>query len=373
MTPVQLTPVFLLGMTVCVAAFWTAPEERRTHVLALVGLAFLAALDPVSAGVVAVLTLLVGMILHTAAAWVVVAVFCVGRLLALPEYGSWVTPLGFGFTCCRLAHYVVERGRGTLPEHRTIDLWAYAFFFPIVAIGPIQRFGAFLRERDRHRWDPEMFAEGLERLLVGYAKVVVGANTLVGTWLRGQVLVHVGIHDTPAVIFAECVVQGAGMYLSFSGLSDIAIGLGRLVGQRLPENFDFPFLKPNIARFWECWHATLSSWCRDYVYLPVAGATRMRTVGLVTSMIVLGLWHEFTLTFIVWGVWHGVGLSIFRLWRQHVTPHLPAADTRWKRALAQGAGTAATLLFVLVSLVWTKGENLEDGWLEFTILLGMAS
>jgi alginate O-acetyltransferase complex protein AlgI len=301
--------------------------------------------------------------------WLLLAVFCVGRVLALPEF-AFATLLGFGFTLCRLGHYAIERQRGSLPRHEPLDLFAYAFFFPVLAIGPIVRFETFLRERDRHRWDDELAAEGLERILYGYAKVVFGANYVVGTVLSAQVLLILGTDVTAAVVVAQCVLQGAGMYLAFSGYSDIAIGSGRLLGIRLPENFDFPFLRPNIAEFWENWHATLSAWCRAYVSLPVAGWSRSRSVGLVASMVMLGLWHEFTLRFVLWGAWHGMGLAVFRLWRDRVTPHLPAAEGPVARAAARVAATSVTLVFVLSSLVWTKTERFEDTLYEVQVLLG---
>jgi alginate O-acetyltransferase complex protein AlgI len=120
------------------------------------------------------------------------------------------------------------------------------------------------------------------------------------------------------------------LYFDFSGYTDMALGAARLIGFYLPENFNAPYLKTNLARFWQSWHITLSSWARDYVFLPLARTLRLRVEWLpanavaltchLTTMLVIGLWHGFAWTFVAWGIWHGVGLFVVKLWGDYRRP-----------------------------------------------------
>jgi alginate O-acetyltransferase complex protein AlgI len=368
---IQLDWTYLALCVAGVASWWATPKRHRALTGTVFGAGFLLALDPAAALMVGLATAWLSGTRHALAAWGLLAAFVALRIAALDGFGGLVTPLGFGFTLCRLGHYAIERQRGTLRAHTTLELAAYAFFFPVQVIGPIQRFDTFLRDLRRHRWDLALFDEGLERILYGYAKVTVGANYLIGVLLKGQLVLWLGSRASAATVLGDCVTHGLALYLAFAGMSDIAIGLGRLMGQRLPENFDYPYLQPDLARFWERWHATLSSWCRDYVFLPVLARTRMRAVGLVTSMVVLGsLWHEFTWRYLLWGAWHGLGLAALRTWRDTVGARLPEPTTAVGRGASYVAGMTLTAAFVLSSFVFTKNDHLDDVWRDLRLLLG---
>ena len=178
-------------------------------------------------------------------------------------------------------------------------------FFPTITIGPIHRFEDFLKSERRVRWSDQDFANGLERILYGYAKVIVVANWLVAAQLDSAI--EKLPQNTSLSVFAESMSYGFYLYFAFAGYSDIAIGISLLLGYQICENFNYPFLKRNIGEFWQSWHMSLSSWCRQYVFLPIFAKWRNLPLALIGAMLAIGLWHEFSVRFLLWGVYHGLG------------------------------------------------------------------
>lgn len=152
------------------------------------------------------------------------------------------------------------------------------------------------------------------------------------------------------------MAAGAGhwldLYVAFSGASDLAIGYALAMGFRIQENFRFPFLARSIPDFWRRWHMSLTFWCRDYVYAPIAAATRRPVLGITLAMAVIGLWHEFSLRYLLWGLYHGAGILLTHRLAALARPWLPE-EGRVARAL-RPVGTAATLLFVVSSFAVTN-------------------
>src|SRR5262245_56288725 len=133
-------------------------------------------------------------------------------------------------------------------------------------VGPINRFQEFQRSFRRRRWDSAEFSAGCERLLYGYVKIVCLSTYLVSNKLAP--LASRTALGPAAKAYLGCLIYGLNLYLLFSGYSDVAIGFARMLGLRVGENFHYPFLARNINEFWQRWHISLSTWCRDYVYLP---------------------------------------------------------------------------------------------------------
>ncbi len=231
--------------------------------------------------------------------------------------GALLAPAGFGFFIMRLAHYWIESARENLPEHGPQDVIGWLLYFPTVLVGPVQRFDDWLRWERRRRWDEEDAALGLRRILYGYVRVVVLSFWLVGTVLPAWAGYF------PEQLFWT-TLGALSLYLTFSGLSGVAIGLGRLGGQRVPENFDAPFLQTSLPGFWRSWHITVSEWCRTYVYLPILARTRRATLATVAAMSTFALWHELSLGYLLWGIWHALGLA---LWSRLLPRELPP---RWR-------------------------------------------
>lgn len=243
--------------------------------------------------------------LRAAGLLAIVGTFVVVRLNAPSEGGEVLAPVGFAFLLLRLTHYWIERRDKRLPEHTFWDLFGWLSYLPTVLVGPVQRFDDWLLWERRHRFDPADAAWGLRRILFGYFKLVVVAYTLCGERLADLL---VGLPAVVSVTITNLLV----LYFSFAGLSDMAIGLGRMWGQRVPENFSSPFLQPTLPRFWQSWHITVGSFCRTYVYLPILAGTRRPILAAAAAIAVFALWHEPKLPFLAWGAWHGLGVYGWR-------------------------------------------------------------
>lgn len=279
-----------------------------------------------------------------------------------PVTEEFLIPLGLSYYALRTIHYGVEKYKGAIAAHPFIDFAQYMFFLPTFMAGPIHRFPAFAGDLRRKRWDTVMFTEGLERMLLGYFKITFIANLLVNFFLGLAVM---NLADTaPAFAsYLNMIKVGLNLYFQFAGYSDVAIGFGMLLGFRVMENFNFPFLARNISDFWTRWHISLTSWCRDYVYMGVISATRQAWLAAISAMLVMGLWHEFSLRYILWGVYHGVGIMIWQQF-QKVKPHLPQTQNKYAVAGWRLFSTLLTVHYVmfgmLLALFDTPAAALEE-------------
>ncbi len=256
-------------------------------------------------------------------------------------------PLGMAYYVLRLIHYLIEIDRGGFRGHSLVDYAAYQFFPAALPVGPIHRFDEFLRDLRRRRWDGELASWGASRILAGLVKIVLLGNILLGAKLAPAVTSALE-PGSFAALYGATVIYWLNIYFQFSGYSSLAVGVGALLGFRLPENFNLPFLARNIGDFWRRWHMTLSAWCRDYVYTPALATWRVPFLASAASMIVLGLWHEVSLHYLLWGLYHATGLTVWRRWDAiyaPVAPRLPAAV----RHAWSGTARVLTLHFVMFS------------------------
>lgn len=357
---VQLSMAHAVLCVVGFAGFWLVPRSWRAGFLALHGMAFLGWWD-----VGAVLWVLGLAVFAAAGATLPGAVLApAGALLAwrlaplTPT--SFVVPMGLGFTTLRLISYHADRRAGRIPPAPVLDVLAFAFFFPVLLLGPLQRMADFQRYLERHRWDPERLAGALDRGLVGLFKVVV-----LGHWLAGRIQALLStVESERLAVLGEAAGYGLHLYFVFAGLSDLAIALARAVGQEPGENFDHPFAKPNLTRFWESWHRTLTLWCRQYVFVPILARTRSRAGATAGAMLVLALWHEISLRYLLWGLYHAGGLLILRFLRARVLPEAPRYPAAWRVA-----GTLATVSFVTLGFVFTKNPDWSAIRADMEVLL----
>jgi alginate O-acetyltransferase complex protein AlgI len=222
-------------------------------------------------------------------------------------------PLGISFFVFEYVHYLVEVSRGTFTPGRLRDLALFVMFFPTLICGPIKRYERFQpQEYSTRRLDAADVHAGLERILFGLAKKTLVADAVAP--YCAQVFAHPEQHGW-ATLWLAVYGYALQIYFDFSGYSDIAIGSARLFGYTVPENFDFPYLQPNIARFWRAWHMSLTSWITDYVYVPLGGNRQgegRAAWNRLVSMTLCGLWHGAAFHFAVWGLYHGVMLNLYR-------------------------------------------------------------
>jgi alginate O-acetyltransferase complex protein AlgI len=235
-------------------------------------------------------------------------------------------PLGISFFTFHSISYVVDVYRRNASAQRRVDSFGlYILLFPQLIAGPIIRYrdiATQITQRERHCGD---FAEGVRRVIIGLGKKVLVANTL-GNVADQIFSIAPNELGTPAA-WLGIVCYTLQIYFDFSGYSDMAIGLMRLFGFRVLENFNYPYISQSIREFWRRWHISLSTFFRDYLYIPLGGNQRgnARTfLNLAIVFLLCGLWHGANWTFIVWGAWHGVflmlehagfGTSLGRAWR----------------------------------------------------------
>jgi alginate O-acetyltransferase complex protein AlgI len=361
-------------------AAWLLPRRWQVTAMAVVGLGFLGFVSPPSLLVLSGLGL-TGFVLalnSRGKIWRVLALLAVA--IATIVFFKWgtrlgggvsrkIVPLGLAFYCLRVVHYAIEAYAGRLPQHRLLDYARYLFFLPTLAAGPINRFAEFQRDSNRRRWDSGLFALGLERILYGYFKIMVLGNMLIHKNF-GRLLSGFEDYSDWAIEYLRCLQYGANLYFQFAGYSEVAIGLALLVGYRIPENFNWPFLACNIADFWKRWHMTLAGWCRDYVFMPVSAWTRRPAVGVICSMLILGLWHEISLRYLVWGLYHGAGIVIMHGFQKIKTRYSWCKSPRLS-LVGLLLSWILTANFVILGFAITKEDCLADAWESLLTILTM--
>ena len=248
-----------------------------------------------------------------------------------------ILPVGISFYTFQSLSYVIDvYRRQVAPTPNLLQYLAYVSFFPQLVAGPIQRGHHLLPQLQQTlNIRPEMLAEGLWLIIWGLCKKVVIADNLAP-------LVEM-VFDNPAiagpVIGLGALAFAFQIYGDFSGYSDVARGLAKMLGFDLAENFNLPYFATDLREFWRRWHISLSTWLRDYLYISLGGnreGSRRTAVNVLITMLLGGLWHGAAWNFILWGGWHGLGLLVTRWWQRRFPGRLPA----W-------LSLPATFLFVL--------------------------
>ncbi len=364
---------FVVFLTLLTACYWSCPRAWRLSFAAMVGFIGLAGFAPYSAATCLSLTfityILSPRIKTLGGAYLVAILLFIGLLLgrewALNHSAQFsILPwLGAAFYTLRAIHYLLASVQHQLPSHRLADYLRYMFFPPALLIGPIQRFTEFEREARRCRFDWHYFSAGLERLLFGYAKIVLLANYLVA----GKLAYWIGLLPEGAMqSYLSCLEYGLNLYFKFAGYSDIAIGFALLLGVRLPENFNFPFLAQNIGEFWKRWHISVSTWCRDHVNYPLYARFRSPAIAAIAAMLVLGLWHETSARYLLWGAYHGVGIMIWQRWRAVELPVIWVPN----RHVGMFISWLVTFNFVIIGFAITSAPDVTHAMQILGRLIG---
>jgi len=376
----QINILFIGFCAVVVPVYWLIPDGWRRAFLSLTSTAFLLYMDPISFALLFTLTGAVFFFsrnyksdrIDLAVIMLLFSTICVIRFTQLIQRLQGEIHLlalvGFGFYALKLTHYFIEQRSGSFRKHRFIDFYSYMLFFPTIMVGPIHKFDEFLQSNRRIRWNDQTFADGLERILYGYAKVVVIANWLIAIKIP---TFAAGLHSQyPASsVIVDSAVYGFHLYFAFAGLSDIAIGLSRLLGYQMCENFDYPFLSRNIGEFWQSWHMSLSSWCRQYIFIPFFAKSRNLPVALLLTMICIGLWHEFSIRYLLWGIYHASGILLWRWYQKHLRPVLPLPNGRIWQGIGNGFSVAFTFSFVILGFTIPRSSSFKEIINNFQIMI----
>ena len=221
-------------------------------------------------------------------------------------------PLGVSFFAFEFVHYLYEVKKGGEPIRHPLKFILFSIFFPSLVAGPIKRYAQFIPALEEGSQGARLadIAEGMKRIGIGFAKkMLVADNLTLYIEIYQPQFAHLGLLHRWVVLVAIAL----RILMDFSGYSDIAIGFARLLGVKLPENFNWPYLAHNLQDFWQRWHISLSSWIRDYIYIPLGGnrhgPIRQVLHGLIAFGL-CGLWHGPAWHFVIWGIYHGVGLAL---------------------------------------------------------------
>lgn len=261
-------------------------------------------------------------------------------------------PLGISFFTFEFIHYAADSYKGRIEPGSAKEYLAFILFFPTMVAGPIKRYQDFLPKLRAvsPEW-AEDWQRGITRILSGLVKKFALADVLTAFTSH---LNHADIAQAHRWVLPLWLVADVLMvYFDFSAYSDIAIGSARLFGIRVPENFDWPLLRPNIAEFWRHWHISLTSWLFDYVFAPLCGkrVTRPKAyMNLFATMLVSGIWHGAGLNFIVFGAMHGAMLVAHRVWLDYFAPR--ATLDSQPRPVLQALSTAFTFVCVTISFAF---------------------
>ncbi len=281
------------------------------------------------------------------------------RLLPVPQIAL---PLGVSFIVFEKITYVVDLYRGTAkPAASLLDYCNYVLLFPKLLAGPIVKYHDIAAQlaRPSHRY--EDVRDGLIRFVHGLAKKVILADTL--SPVADHVFLLPATSLDTGTAWLGLVSFTLQIYFDFSGYSDMAIGLGRILGFRLLENFNNPYLATSFTDFWRRWHISLSTWIKEYLYIPLGGnrvSPARAYVNLCICFLLSGLWHGASWNFILWGCAHGVALVADR-----------AFWLRWQKVLPRAVNMAFTLLLITLTWVFFRCPTFPDTLRFFHALAGV--
>lgn len=262
-----------------------------------------------------------------------------------------VLPIGISFYTFQIISYLVDVYKEKVKAQKNfISLATYVSLFPQLIAGPIVRYETINDELDNRKQTFNDFSSGISRFIIGLSKKVLIANVL------GELCNIFILSNEKTVLFYWIygISYSLQIYFDFSAYSDMAIGLGRMFGFHFMENFDYPYISKSITEFWKRWHISLSSWFKDYVYIPLGGS-REGTFKLIRNILIVwlltGLWHGSEWTFILWGMFIGILLVIEKLLLNKYIEKLPSIVRR-----------IYTLFIIMISFIIFSGSNINESF-----------
>jgi len=273
---------------------------------------------------------------------------------------SIVMPIGISFFTFQSMSYVIDVYRGQVAVQKNfMNLALYVSFFPQLIAGPIVRYIDIENEINNRQETFLLVVEGIRRFIIGFGKKIIIANTVAE--IADNIFSLPMINLSTSVAWIGILCYTLQIYFDFSGYSDMAIGLGKIFGFNFLENFNYPYISSSITEFWRRWHISLSSWFRDYVYIPLGGNRKGTVRTYINAFIVFfitGFWHGASWNFIVWGLFHGIFLSIEKSDVIDKTCLLFHINTRHK--VMKILSHLFTLGIVMVGWVFFRADSLGD-------------
>lgn len=266
-------------------------------------------------------------------------------------------PVGISFYSFKALSYIIDVYRGEDPETNLGKYAAYMFFFPEIASGPIDRAGSLLPQLTKeHKFSYKSVSYGLKLVAWGLFKKIIVADTLAFfvDWVYGSYETFYGFALLLASIFFTIQI-----YCDFSGYSDMAIGLARVLDIEVKENFRSPYFSTSIQEFWRRWHISLSTWFRDYLYIPLGGNRKgeaRKSINLLITFLISGLWHGASWTFVFWGGLHGIAQVLENVFTRIFSPQKKGG--LWRQCLK------TILVFIFCNFAWIffRADTMEQAW-----------
>ncbi|HKV42882.1 MAG TPA: MBOAT family O-acyltransferase [Blastocatellia bacterium] len=261
-------------------------------------------------------------------------------------------PLAVSFFVFEFVHYLYDVRKGGEPIRNPIRFGSFAIFWPSIVAGPVKRYQQFLPALDQGLASVTKndVVQGLIRVAIGLVKKAIADNLTIWMNFRQPQFVDLPIRDRWWIFFALAF----RILLDFSGYSDMAIGYARMMGIRLPENFNWPYASRSLVEFWHRWHISLSLWIRDYIYIPLGGSRRGTARKILNGLLafgICGLWHGAAWNFLAWGLYHGAGLAV---------------NSNYRRALGTFGQRLGAWLDENESVAWAiTMAHVSVGWLLF--------
>jgi len=276
----------------------------------------------------------------------------------MPDLGAKLTvPLGISYLIFKYISYLTDIHWGLIKSAKPLELLSFGSLFTIFSAGPLERFDRFSAQLrgEPHSFDRQFFKSGIIRICEGLFLKVVLADWL--GYIIDPVWSSPGPYS-PLIRVLALFGYGLRIYFDFAGYSSIAIGASRLLGLKIAENFNSPYLSVNIAEFWRRWHISLSDWIIDYLFFPLSQVAKgrfwLQWLVPAFAMLICGIWHGAAWHFALWGLWHGIGIAIYQMWQRYRRRRkLPAVkNPPWINRFP-----ATVLNFSFVTLGWLFFHN----------------
>jgi alginate O-acetyltransferase complex protein AlgI len=223
-------------------------------------------------------------------------------------------------------------------------------------VGPINRYTEFVKDWQRRRYDASYISSGLQRILYGTSKIVIVGNYLL-TRTTNVLIENISPNYIWLKTYLESLRFVINAFFQFAGYSDVAIGLSLLMGIRIIENFNYPFFAMNMRDFWAKYHMSLSSFCKDYIYAPVASYSRKPMFGILATMLVIALWHEISIRYLLWGVLQALGI--------YLSSFFPKIS---KSILTKTLGSLFVINFFALSCILLSHDTLVSAFETYKII-----
>lgn len=308
----------------------------------------------------------------------ILLVFCLVKnpMDKLPDLVFWV---GFSYLSFRQLHVLIDANRGEFYACNWMEMFVYIFFFPALLVGPIDRLPRMLGDlrTTQSAWKWDYLLQGGWRILLGAFYKFVLADLVFSTIALNSKQVFLA---GAAFAWLQLLFFGLKIFFDFAGFTHIAIGTGMLIGITLPENFQRPYLQQNLTKFWQSWHMTLSGWLRFYIFTPLSrkllrsplkrSPNLTVLIAQVVTMGAIGLWHGFSINYLLWGLWHASGLFIHKLYSDWLRRTGSSVIRSVPARLVSIASWAITFLYVSLGWVFFVMRTPADAWLFFGRLVG---